>query len=478
MSDEGTSATGGGEGRREGTGLRFERRMSDQDALMWSIEQDPLLRSTITSVAILEGTPDRARFEAQLERATRTIPRLRQRVVSPPGNIAPPEYAIDPYFDLSYHVRWQRAPGTGTLRDVLDLAAPLAMSGFDRARPLWEFVIVDGLEDGRTALVQKIHHSLTDGVGAMKLSMAFLDTEPDPPPDRSPMPPVPTPETPGALQLWRSALAHQARRRAGRAWRLPGTVLGTARTPFASAQALAETAASTARMLRPVREPLSPIMAGRSLSVRFDTLTASLPAMKAAARLVDGRLNDAFVAAVAGGLDRYHRRHAAPVDELRMTMPINIRAGADAAVAGNQFVPARFPIPIAITDPRERMAAVRDRVAEQRAEPALGIVGPISGLLNRLPVTMSTALFGAMLKAIDVVTSNVPGAPVPIYVAGARLAANFGFGPLSGAATNITLLSYLDDLHIAVSTDRAAVPDPEVLVECLEEAVAEIEKLA
>jgi diacylglycerol O-acyltransferase len=211
--------------------------------------------------------------------------------------------------------------------------------------------------------------------------------------------------------------------------------------------------------------------------VHFDTLTASLPRMKAAARTVDGRLNDAFVAAVAGGLDRYHRRHGTPVEALRMTMPINIRAEDGAQVAGNQFVPARFPVPLGITDPKERMRSLKRLVAHERAEPALALVEPIAGVLNRLPVSITTRLFGGMLKGIDFVTSNVPGAPIPIYVAGARLEANFAFGPLSGAAMNITLLSYIDELHMGVNVDRAAVPDPDVLLECLQDAFDEVEKL-
>jgi hypothetical protein len=223
---------------------------------------------------------------------------------------------------------------------------------------------------------------------------------------------------------------------------------------------------------------MSPVMSGRSLSIRFDTLTASLTAMKAAAKLVDGRLNDAFLAAVAGGLDRYHRSHGVTVEQLRMTMPINIRPKGDLTVGGNQFVPARFAFPVSITDPVERMAKMRELVAEQRAEPALNLAGPISGLLNRLPVFVTTAMFGGLLKAIDVVTTNVPGSPRAIYVAGARLEANFGYGPLSGAACNITLLSYINELHLGISTDPAAIPDPEVFVACLQDGIAEIEKLA
>src|SRR4051794_39100794 len=89
--------------------MRFEQRMSDQDALMWAIEKDPLLRSTITTVSVLESSPDRDRFQEQLERATRTVPRLRQRVISAPLSGAPPRYVIDENFDLDYHVRWLKA---------------------------------------------------------------------------------------------------------------------------------------------------------------------------------------------------------------------------------------------------------------------------------------------------------------------------------------------------------------------------------
>jgi hypothetical protein len=160
-----------------------------------------------------------------------------------------------------------------------------------------------------------------------------------------------------------------------------------------------------------------------------------------------------------------------------MTMPINVRSAEQAMEGGNQFVPARFPVPLDIRDPRERMRRLTSLVASERAEPALGMVAPIAGVLNRLPVSLTTRLFGGMLKGIDFVSSNVPGAPIPIYVAGAPLEANFAFGPLSGAALNVTLLSYIDELHMGVNTDRAAVPDPDVLLECLQDGIDEVEKL-
>jgi hypothetical protein len=161
-----------------------------------------------------------------------------------------------------------------------------------------------------------------------------------------------------------------------------------------------------------------------------------------------------------------------------MSMPINIRVKNDPVAGGNQFVPMRFPFPVSVADPVERMARLRELVIAQRTEPALNLAKPIAGLLNRLPGFLTAALFGGMLKAIDVVTSNVPGAPRPVFIAGARVQANFGYGPLTGSACNITLLSYIDELHVGISTDPAAVPDPDVFVGCLQDGFAEIEKLA
>ncbi|HAS08922.1 MAG TPA: diadenosine tetraphosphatase, partial [Acidimicrobiaceae bacterium] len=160
--------------------MQYETRMSDSDALMWNIEKDPILRSTITAVAVLDRRPDREALLHRIDRGTRLIPRMRQRVIGNPYSIAPPRWEVDPYFDLRYHVRFLNAGGDGTLRDVLDTAEPMGMQGFDRARPLWEFVIVEGLEGDRAAIIQKIHHAITDGVGGMQMVMTMIDLERDP----------------------------------------------------------------------------------------------------------------------------------------------------------------------------------------------------------------------------------------------------------------------------------------------------------
>src|SRR5262249_29755682 len=149
--------------------------MSDGDALMWHIERDPLLRSTVVSVWVLDSPPDAKRFAATLERTMRHVPRLRQRVVEDPLGVAPPRWEADPLFELPYHVRHVRAPGAGTVRDLLDMAAPIAMQAFDKDRPLWELHCVEGLDEGRYGMILKMHHVMTDGVGMVRMTEGLVE---------------------------------------------------------------------------------------------------------------------------------------------------------------------------------------------------------------------------------------------------------------------------------------------------------------
>jgi WS/DGAT/MGAT family acyltransferase len=462
--------------------LRFEDRMSDADALAWSIEKDPMLRSTIIAVLVLDRTPDRDLVHQRLERGSRLVPRLRQRVVSSPWSLAPPRWEVDPYFDLDYHLRWTRAAAPADLGQVLSVAEPIAMQGFDRDRPLWEMTVVEGLTNDAAAVIMKIHHSITDGVGAVKIGMVLFDLERTPPGPPPPLPPAPVVHVLNRFDRFLDAFGHERRRQLGMAQRFPGAVAHavtrTLADPSGATEDVATTLASAARMLRPASTPLSPIMVGRSLSMRFDTLTVPLAETKAAARRGGGKLNDAFVTAVARGFRYYHDKHGAAPDKLRMGMPINVRTAATADLAGNQWAPTRFPLPIRVDDPLEHLQVVRGVVATQRAEPAVGLVEPLASVLYRLPTTLLAGVFGSMLKGVDFTTSNVPGVPVPVYFAGAELLAQFPLGPLGGSAVNLCLLSYVDQLHIGVNSDLAAVPDPDVLHACLRAGFEDIAALA
>lgn len=460
---------------------RFARHMSDEDALMWNIEKDPILRSTILAVAVFERVPDWRRLRDRIDRATRVIPRLRQRVCSPPLRLGPPRWAVEPSFDLDFHVRRVRLAPPRDEDALLRALEPIAAGAFDRARPLWEFTLFEGLrrDDGAegAALAMKVHHSVTDGVGGMRLLTELVDLTPDAPEPGAP-PDEPAPgESPGALDLVRDSLSHSRRRVLGIARRVPatvgGAVAGAARDPSAAGAHLVGTARSVAKLLAPATSPLSPVMRERGLGRRLAMFAVPLDDVRRAAKATDGTVNDVFVAAVLGGLQRYHARHGVTVDALRMTLPINLRTDQDAP-AGNRFVPARFAVPAGITDPAERVRAVGEVVREWRHEPALALTGALAGVLNRLPTAVTTALFGSMLKGCDFIATNVPGSPVPVYVGGARVEGLYAFAPPSGAACNVALISHVDRCCIGVVVDRTAVPDCDVLVGCIREGFDEV----
>src|SRR4051812_36303620 len=192
-----------------------DQHMTDFEALMWNLEKDPRLSSNIANMTILDRCPDMASFRATMERATIVFPRLRQRVSPVFGRLAPPKWELDPNFDLDHHLKHISLGGRGTRDELYRLATSLFMDPFDRTRPLWEFVVVDGLRGGKSAMVQRLHHTITDGQGGLRLSMQFIDFERDAPPRPVPeAPPVHHVES-NILTSVTDAVTHVARRQVG-----------------------------------------------------------------------------------------------------------------------------------------------------------------------------------------------------------------------------------------------------------------------
>jgi diacylglycerol O-acyltransferase / wax synthase len=191
--------------------------------------------------------------------------------------------------------------------------------------------------------------------------------------------------------------------------------------------------------------------------------------MLGAAHDAGAKHNDAFIAAVTGGLRYYHERHDAQVEELRPTMPISIRKTND-PIGGNRITLMRFKLPVDVAEPSKRMAEIHRRCDSVKADRSLPFTNAIAGALNLLP----RAYIGGMLKHVDFLASDVPGIRVPLYLAGARVDSFYGFGPTVGAALNVTLMSYCDTCYVGVNIDTGAVPDPDVLMDCLRNGFDEV----
>ena len=207
-------------------------------------------------------------------------------------------------------------------------------------------------------------------------------------------------------------------------------------------------------------------MRERSSRLHFEWFSLPLADLKAAARRVDGKVNDAFLTAVAIGLRRYHEAHGASAEALRVNMPINLRTDSS-GVGGNNWAPSRFPVPLGGEDVDQHMRDIHDLVVRQRAEPALQFAGTLAAVLDQLPASLLTEVFTGMLTCLDFAATNVAGAPFPLYLAGARMESMLAFAPPGGAALNVSLLSYLDTAFIGLNVDPVAVPDTATLLACM-----------
>lgn len=453
-------------------------RLAAFDAVMYGIEQDPVLRSTIVVMMVLDREPDVGVGTARVERMTRLVPKLRQTVSGTPNSLLPPRWETDPHFNLDYHLRRYRVPDEdGTLGPALRIAEQMAEADFDRSRPLWEMALVTGLPLGQAAVIFKVHHSITDGVGGMAMAAALFELSRE-----ASLPDGPDPEVPDArdvgtagllmdgLQFTAERTADSVRRYTSGAVDLAGRIL---RDPTATITDGAMYASSAARILAPASEPMSPLMVGRTLSLHLDVLEAPLADLKASGKAVGGTLNDAFIAVVCGGIARYHERHGVFVPDVRVNMPVNLRTeGEDAA--GNRWVPARFLIPTDIDDPAQRMRVLSPVLRAARSEPALPMSDFVMRRLVKLPRGLMTRVAGGLMKGTDVAATNVPGPPIPVFVAGSQVLEMIPFAPKGGAALNVALMSYNGRVFLGVNIDTGPVRDPGAMVECLREALDEV----
>jgi diacylglycerol O-acyltransferase len=454
--------------------LRFDARMSDTEALVWALEeQDPALRSTIGVVAFLDRSPGIDAVRARLERVTRLLPRFRARV-APAAITLAPLWEPDPHFDLAFHVRHVQLPNLADPALVLRWSEPVIAEGLDRSRPLWQITLVEGWPDDRAALVLKLHHTFTDGLGAVKLLNLLFDLAPDAE-EPAQLPALAVGEPRGSLLRLVDDVAGELRRSAALARRavplVADGVLAAVRAPEARAAATVDLARSLAHLAAPTVRPLSPVLTARSPRTRFEMLEAPLEGARVAARAVGGTVNDVFLSAVVGGLRQYHERHGSRPDALRIGVPISTRRAETDNRMRNQFAPVRVTIPLQHADPVARLLDVHHRILSERAEAGLAGAEQMAAVVNRVPALR--ALLAAAMGSVDVVASNVPGTNVPLYLRAARVTRLVPFGPRNGAALNVSVVSYDSTLHIGCNLDAAAIPDHDVLLDSLRRSLAE-----
>jgi WS/DGAT/MGAT family acyltransferase len=454
--------------------VRFDRHMSEAEGLLWRLERDPYLSANVANVTILDRPLDVGRFTRRMERVTQLVPRLREKVQPAPVNLSPPSWVEDAGFDLEYHIRHIALPAPGTMRQLLDLAVLYAADPLERSRPQWEFLVVDGLEDGRAAMIQKFHHTLVDGEAGIRLMAHFLDLERDaadpPPPPEDEVPhaePVPVMTPSEAL---REVVASGLRMPIGAFRQIADLLADPSRIPSATAAAFT-VVRDTLVQLSDTERARSPLWTIRSLKRRLDVLRTPIEPTKKAAKTLEGTLNTAFLTVAAAAAGRYHAELGAPIEHLRASMAISTRTDESGP---NAYTLARMLVPTGEMPIAERFTLIAEEAETARVGSATANLDSLAALAAALPVSLVTRLARQQTQTVDFATSNVRGAPFPVYVAGAKVLENYPVGPLAGVAFNLTLLSYDGSLDIGLHSDPLAIEHPELLRDLLDSAFEEL----
>jgi HAD superfamily hydrolase (TIGR01490 family) len=388
-------------------------------------------RATLTVLELLDPPVDPERIVAAHEWASRMVPRMRQTVAEPALGVGPPVWTPVRRLDLDRHVTRVRLPAPGSPAQLRDAVAAFAAEPLDRARPLWAALLVEGLEGGGAGYAVKIHQSITDGVGAVRLlgMLHSRTAEHDPARPEPPLPHAGPP--PSAVGL----LVDEVGRRAADAVAHPvetGTALlgGAVRT----VGRLLGTGPGSGRP--------APLLAGRGGARRVATLELPWKELAAGAAAAGGSPADGFLAAVLGALRDYHAAFGAERSSLALGLPVGL--GAEDG-AGGRLAGAVVDVALDDVDPAPR--AVRELVLDARPTPG---------------------------RAADVQVASLPGIGHPVWLAGSRITRLHPLGPLADGAATLTLVAHDGTACVGVVLDEAAVTDPDLLRERLEARLREV----
>ncbi len=442
----------------------------------------------VGSVAVIEGSLDYNTYKELIRSRLHLVPKLRKRLIEVPLSIDYPYWVDDPNFNLDMHIPHVRLPKPGGWKELRAMASTIFSQPLDRSRPLWLFTFVEGLDTipqvppGSVAIISKIHHVAIDGVaGAGIMSLLF-----DPDKEKKPIPP-PKPFVPKAMPNELQVLTKSATSFAARPLKLPRILYETAK---ATLKAGVLTRGQKIDLpTAPFTAPSTPLNGIISPMRKWNTAILSLDRVKALRKIMDTKLNDIVLAICAGALRRYLlEKKQLPSKPLVAMVPISVRQqGGKKAISGNQLSMMLVQLATNIEDPLERLETIYANTLRGKTyQQALGAKS-LSNLAEVVPfgVANQAARFYSrhrMAKmhnpVFNVVITNVPGPPIPIYLNGHQLLSVMGMAPIiDGMGLIITVFSYNGMITISPTSDAKSMPDIDLFTRYIRESANELEEL-
>ncbi|MFL5273899.1 MAG: WS/DGAT/MGAT family O-acyltransferase [Anaeromyxobacteraceae bacterium] len=453
--------------------MTWSERLGNLDAMFLDLE-DRTSHMHVGAVMVYEGrAPSYAELLASIAARLDRVPRYRQRLAFVPFGTGRPVWVDAADLDLEYHVRHTALPPPGGEEPLRKLAGRLFAQRLDRGKPLWELWLIEGLGEGRFAVLSKTHHCMVDGLSGVDLATVLHDATPErsAPPAAPPWMPRPAPGGPALLaaavrdqlthplELTRDALRPETPGR-----KMLRELVGGVK-PLLHISQLGPAPESS------LNQPIGPHR-------RWETLSLDLAAVKRVRAALGGKVNDVILAAVAGALRTLlQARGETPAGDLRAFVPVSVRRPEDRGTYGNQVAAVFCPLPVGEPDPvarLRRVSAAMDDVKERRQ--AVGALA-LTHLREFAPPTLAAqaARLAGSTRWFNVVVTNVPGPQEPMYLLGRRLLACYPVVPLARFQTiGIALLSYCGAIDVGLLGDADRARDLPLLARALRDAVDEL----
>lgn len=434
--------------------------LSGSDAIFLAMETSTT-HAHVGGVVVLTPSSERFGFDhfvETIESRIHQVPRFTKKLREVPLGLERP-YFVDTDFEISNHVRRIAVPSPGGLRELADLVGTLYPVKLDRRLPLWEMWWIEGLENGRVAMFSKTHHALIDGMSGVGLAELLCDLEPDP--EQPVAKPVGrkkrrAPE-PTDAELYFRGLWHSF----GTPLRVARYVTqavkrGAAVIPYAREGKLATTG--------PKLSFNADIGARRAVGWS----TVSLSDLRAIKKHFDVKVNDVVLELCGSAVRRYLAANdELPEESLVVSVPVSTRTEGDKQF-GNQVGSMMVSWATDLEDPVERLRQIHENTKQakemseaMRAREIQAMGDTVSPAVLNLAYRMIAATAAIIPAAANAVVSNVPGAPIPLYMAGGRMEATYPVSIiLPGMGLNVTVVSYVDRVDFGFTVDPDLVPDP------------------